>query len=85
VTSPAAHCAAPTRETVDCIDVPVHVSRAIRWLTAHPDAEQPGWVPLILAPYWAAARSEDPTRAGTDIVRELFSRLSGSQIEDAPR
>jgi len=76
VTSPAANCAHPTRETIATVPVPSAVSRAIRWLTA-PGQEQPPWVPLILAPEWAEAHPEPgPGHTGPELARELFERLS---------
>ena len=84
VTSPAENCARPTLETIDCVDVPAKVSRAIRWLTADAAAPHASWVPLILAPAWAAAHPDEIEieRSGPDLVRELFGRLSGKDIEE---
>jgi Fe-S-cluster containining protein len=82
VTSPPENCARPTPETIDCVAVPAQVSRAIRWLTADAGAPRASWVPLILAPHWAAAHPHEPPRPGPDLLRELFGRLSGKEIEE---
>lgn len=81
VTTPPANCARPTRETIATVPVPGRVSRAVRWLTAPADAEQPAWVPLILAPDWAEANPEPaPTRTGPELARALFEQLSGDEV-----
>ena len=78
VTSPAANCARPTRETIATLPVPASVGRAIRWLTVPPGANQPGsWIPLVLAPEWADAHPEPaPNRSGPELARVLFQQLA---------
>ena len=79
VTSPAAHCAQPTAETVKCVKIAGQVSSAIASLEARAGAAN--WVPLILAPEWAEASPEEvPARPGTELVQEVFSRLTGQAI-----
>jgi hypothetical protein len=61
VTSPAESGAHPTQETVRCVPLPLKVSAALRHCaTDGATAGRPsGWVPLILAPEWAAAHPEE--------------------------
>jgi Fe-S-cluster containining protein len=75
VTSPAAHCARPTAESVDRVKIPAKVGSAVRKL------QSPAWVPLIVAPEWAEAHpDEDPLRPGPAIVSEFLSALTGTEV-----
>lgn len=82
VTSPAEHCAQPTRETIRTARIPLKVWPAL----ARFDKPPPGntflrWVPLILAPEWADANpDETPPRPGPELLKELFEHLSGKEI-----
>ena len=83
VTSPPGNCAHPTRETIATVPVPGSVYRAISWLTSPAGAEQPGWVPLVLAPEWADAHPEpEPDRTGPELARTLFERLKGDPLPE---
>jgi Fe-S-cluster containining protein len=84
VTSPPANCSAPTANTISCVAIPVSVSKAIRWLTAEAGATRAIWLPLILAPFWAADHADEPERTGPDLLRELFRRLSSQEITEPP-
>jgi Fe-S-cluster containining protein len=85
VTSPAEHCANPTAETISCVEIPAKVSRVLRCFNVDKSRFQNSWVPLILALEWADAQPDEvPQRSGTDLVRELFSRLTGGDIPDSP-
>jgi Fe-S-cluster containining protein len=82
VTSPAENCARPTAETVDCVKIPVQISRVVRRLDEHSNPHPAHWVPLVLAPAWAEANPDiAPLRSGIELVREVFSRLTGEEIE----
>ncbi len=74
VTSPAAHCAAPSPATIDMVALPARPSRAL--LLA--DAEDSGatWMPLVYALAYAD-EVPPPARARTaaDLLRDVFSRL----------
>jgi Fe-S-cluster containining protein len=77
VTSPAQHCAQPAADTVRGVKMPAKVSRILRQLERPASIETAPWVPLILALEWATAHPEcTEPRPGTDIVRDLFSRLT---------
>ncbi|HWA99183.1 MAG TPA: YkgJ family cysteine cluster protein [Pirellulales bacterium] len=81
VTSPAANCAHPTAETVRCVHVAAKVSSALPTL----GTQQTPWIPLVLALEWADAHADEPApRPGTEIIREVFSRITGKDIPNAP-
>jgi Fe-S-cluster containining protein len=76
VTSAPEHCANPTIETVEGVEIPGKVSIALCRLTQDPTKTFIPWVPLILAPRWVAAHPvEMPPRKGTELLSEVFSRL----------
>jgi len=78
VTSPAEHCASPTAVTVQCVKLPLKVWTAVaRFDPVPPSVRCIRWVPLILAPAWAPAHSDEPTaRPGPEVLRELFDHLT---------
>jgi Fe-S-cluster containining protein len=86
VTSPAENCARPSAETVQCVKLPLKVSNAL----THLDRVAPGarfirWVPLILAPEWAATHPEEPLlRSGPEWLRDFFEHLTGKKSSPQP-
>ncbi|HYN40394.1 MAG TPA: YkgJ family cysteine cluster protein, partial [Thermoanaerobaculia bacterium] len=55
VTSSPAHCARPTRETIESVHLPTRVWAAVAWEEAEGgDFAKTEWVPLILSLLWAA-------------------------------
>jgi Fe-S-cluster containining protein len=78
VTSPAEKCAAPTNDEVRIVKLPFRVMSALtRFDPVAPPAEHIRWVPLVLAPEWAAEHpDETPPRPGPELVRELFERVA---------
>src|SRR5438132_7183292 len=61
VTSPAEHCADPSPEAVRCVKLPLRIWPGLARMDKVPEgAKYIRWVPLILAPEWAAAHSEEP-------------------------
>lgn len=83
--SPAELCSRRTAEPVVCLDVPAEVSRALQGVATCAGAEAGAWVPLIAALDWADAHPRQaPPRPGTEILRELFSRLTGADIPTPP-
>jgi Fe-S-cluster containining protein len=88
VTSPAENCARPSAETVRMVPLPLKVWTALaRFDEVPPDARFIRWVPLILAPEWAAAHPEEPpARRGPELLRQLFDLLTGSakKAQSAP-
>lgn len=79
VTSPAEHCAQPTPETVHRVPLPMEVWPAMAQLDGPADdANYLRWVPLVVAPEWAAAHPDEPTpRPGMQWLKELTQHLAG--------
>jgi Fe-S-cluster containining protein len=83
VTSPAENCAKPTSETVKCVKMPAKVSGVIGRLDEQSSPRPALWVPLILALEWADSHPDEaPLRPGTELVREVFSRLTGKDVDE---
>ncbi len=80
VTSPAAHCAQPTPDSIDCLPIAVRVSRALWKLEADQGKAELSWVPLITAMEWAQAHPEvPPTTSGPVQIESLFGLLGTTQ------
>ncbi len=74
VTSPAANCAAPSAETVQCVEMPGNVSRIVQKLTA---TRAVNWVPLILALDWATEHPDQTSlRPGPEWLQTVFKQLT---------
>ena len=74
VTSPAVNCAAPSAETVQCVEMPGSVSRVVQKLTA---TRAVSWVPLILALDWAGEHPDESSlRAGPEWLQTVFKQLT---------
>lgn len=85
VTSPAEHCANPTAQKVARVALPGDVFGAILHLGDDQPARVARWVPLILAPQWADShRDESVPRPGTELLQELFEKLSGKRLPTPP-
>ncbi|NJD09034.1 MAG: YkgJ family cysteine cluster protein [Gemmatimonadetes bacterium] len=83
VTSPPACCAHPTRETIAPVPVIGSVAAALRALSAPPGATNSAWVPMVLAPEWAADHPEPPpVRTGRELTDELFRHLASLRVLD---
>jgi Fe-S-cluster containining protein len=82
VTSPAENCKAPTASSIDWVPLAGKVWTALaRFDEAPPGSRYIRWVPLILAPEWAAEHpQEQPSRPGPEWLNELFSKLTGREI-----
>jgi Fe-S-cluster containining protein len=84
VTSPAANCACPTKDNIEKVGLPVQVWTALARFDETPGAKYCRWVPLVIAPEWAAEnRDEPPPRPGPELLQEFFERLAGSPIKSA--
>jgi Fe-S-cluster containining protein len=86
VTSPAEHCARPTRETVASARIPLKVWPALaRFDKLPPGDRYISWVPLVLAPEWADVHPDEaPARPGPKLLQELFQHLSGKDVPAPP-
>jgi Fe-S-cluster containining protein len=86
VTTPAENCAHPTPETVHSLPMPVRFSAALaRFDVPRHSACYERWVPLVLAPEWAASHGNEPgARPGPEILRELFDHLKAGDSGAAP-
>ena len=77
VTSPAANCADPKPETIEQVELPAKVWAAVA--RAGPGGRSGRflpWVPLILAPEWAAAHPDaSEPRPVEEVVRGVFREL----------
>jgi Fe-S-cluster containining protein len=86
VTSPAANCADPKPGMIDRVEMPAKVWAALaRAGSTGPPARFIPWVPLVLAPGWAAAHPDaSEPRSVEEIVRSLFAELAGRKVEPVP-
>jgi Fe-S-cluster containining protein len=81
-TTPSENCAHPTRDTIECVEMPGKPSNALAWAEKPDDAERPGWVPLVRALAWSARhRHTLPKRPGPALLKSAFSHLTGDEIE----
>jgi Fe-S-cluster containining protein len=90
VTSPAENCASPTSENIRRVKMLRPVFNAVaRWQVGPSEHFLERWVPLILAPEWAADHPDDaPQRPGLDLLRELLNHMTaddGAPDEDEGR
>lgn len=85
VTSPAENCARPTAENIEPVPLAVKVWTAVaQFNPAPPGSRYLRWVPLVLAPVWAAQNHDDLSpRPGPEWLRELFARLSARERTSA--
>jgi Fe-S-cluster containining protein len=82
VTSPAAHCARPSAETIERVEIPRSVWGALARVDPSDLSNRAHrWVPLVLAPEWADAHpDEPPPHPGPDLLRAVLERLTGTDI-----
>jgi Fe-S-cluster containining protein len=81
VTTPAANCAKPTRETIHCVPVPARVSRAIRRIDDDVPPNEEPWIPLVLALEWPLAE-DVARRTGTSMVARALAFLTGKDVAE---
>lgn len=86
VTTPAEHCARPTRTTVDTVRIPLKVWPALARFDRLPQGEKfIRWVPLILAPEWSEnVPDQAAPRPGPELLKELFENLTGQHVPPPP-
>ena len=85
VTSPAANCACPSKDNIEKVPLSVQVWTALARFDETPGAKYCRWVPLVLAPEWAAenSRDEPALRPGPELLEEFFQRLAGAAPKPA--
>jgi Fe-S-cluster containining protein len=78
VTSPAENCADPKPGAIDQVAMPANVWAGLaRAGSSGPPARYIPWVPLVLAPEWAAAHpDESPPRPVQEVVGSVFDELA---------
>lgn len=80
VTSPAAHCADPTPETVRTLPLQAHVTRILAGL-GREEGTPGSRVPLTLLLEWVAHNPDAaPRRSGMAWAEALFKELSGAEL-----
>ncbi|HET9883444.1 MAG TPA: YkgJ family cysteine cluster protein [Candidatus Binatia bacterium] len=82
VTSPAANCRQPSANNITMVDLPFQMWTAMARLeNTSATGEKVPWVPLILALECADAHAQEPEpRAGHEVLREFFDRLTGRGV-----
>lgn len=76
VTSPPERCSAPTRDTIDAVELPGSVSNALSRIDDPRARREASWVPLILAPEWAESHPDNaPPRPGPALLSAFMERL----------
>jgi Fe-S-cluster containining protein len=81
VTSPAANCRQPSANNIRMVDLPFQMWTALARLENTSASKKIRWVPLILALEWADADAQEPEpRAGHEVLREFFDRLTGRGV-----
>jgi Fe-S-cluster containining protein len=86
VTSPAENCSNPGPHNIEWVKLPAKLWTVVaRFDPAPPAARFVRWVPLVLAPEWAANHpDESPERPGPEWLRELLQRVTGKEVPPAP-
>jgi Fe-S-cluster containining protein len=85
VTSPAENCSDSTLESIRCVPLPLKVSTALARCDTPTGGPPLHWIPLILAPQWAARHGDEPSpRTGPQFVEALVSQLTGKNLPVQP-
>jgi Fe-S-cluster containining protein len=83
VTSAPVHCAEQAPDKVQGVRLDAKVSRVLRGMEAQEGGATASWVPLILAPEWAAQHPDKtPPRPGLELLRDFLERLTGQKLPD---
>jgi Fe-S-cluster containining protein len=84
VTSPATNCRDPKPETIVRVALAADVKKAVLRIEAS-DPAQPGFVPLIRAPYLEASDDESPMRTVPEWLRGLLAEIRRINEENVSR
>ena len=81
VVSPKENCARLLPEIIQRLNIPARISKALRCFDSDGGALANRWIPLVFALEWADNHpDESGACAGTELLREVFSRLTGEEI-----
>jgi len=85
VTSPAANCAQPRRDTIDLVRIPLKVWTAVAKLDPiPPGSPYVPWVPLVMALDWAVENpQEPPSQPGPQLLEALLHSLTNKNAASA--
>lgn len=82
VTSPAERCAAPTPETIESVKLATKVWNALARAGTEPGRRFVRWVPLIVAPEWAAAHPDGSAKKpAPELLKSVFDQIAKSKAE----
>jgi Fe-S-cluster containining protein len=89
VTSPAEHCADPSPDRIDRVELPLALSGPLARFGSGPGGPGSTWVALAVAPEWARDGAggdpgPPPLRPGPEWVEELFRSLAGPDSKGPP-
>lgn len=85
VASPARHCADPSPEAIDPVDLPVRLSGVLSRFGGGEQPDPTTWVPLVLALEWAESHPDPvPDRPGLEWLAALVKGLTGRELTSAP-
>jgi Fe-S-cluster containining protein len=86
VTSPAERCAAPTRETIESVELATRVWNALARAGTEPGRRSVRWVPLIVAPEWAASHPDGSAkRPAPELLKSVFDQIAKKTPESPER
>jgi Fe-S-cluster containining protein len=83
VVSPPENCGGGAGK-VAVIQPPLAVWAAAACVGGDAPAEEPAWVPLVLALEWVAAHPDEPAAPGPELLRRLFERLTKRSLPAPP-
>lgn len=82
VTSDPRHCAEPSPATTRRVRLDARISRGLAALDAPPaERRAPVWIALTLALEWTEGQPAEAARPATQLLQDLFSRLSGQDLD----
>jgi Fe-S-cluster containining protein len=85
VTSPPENCSAPHHPPVETVELPLDSWCALARTASPREDDRVDWVPLVLAPEWAARRPEPPPdRSGPELLQSFFAELTGRTSREGP-
>lgn len=84
VTSPAERCASPTPETIESVKLATKVWNALARAGTEPGRRFVRWVPLVVAPEWAATHPDGSAKKpAPELLKSVFDQITKSKAETA--